>query len=1027
MTKAPSRAEIRLIKRLEAAEREQQIHAAVDSVLHRALAMEAAEDIAHAVEQTRDALVNLGLDPVTTHIAISDRDRDLMRLWGAWQNDRSVVFRQGYRFSLSALRKSGSAYYAPRRGRQRLAVIRSNRRQLTSEHSKLHKAQLPGNPEWQVAGVVARMPSPNYRHNFYFSGGWIGLDFPHELKKPEIAVAHRIADAFNVAYKRFVELQDKEQRTREAEIQASLERVRARALGMQESDDIGTVTEVLFQEERRLGLDPLHAIIGLDEGDTVREFIRVDFANPDRLTMYQLTLDKARLQDPYLNGVWDAWGEEEGRLTLHFDIERVEQMLEATNDGRRGHTQPTATDLGPFHQTAALFPEFFLVLNTCEPVDDEAFAILQRFGRVFGVAYRRFRELQDKEAQNHELTIQNALERVRARALGMQESSEIGEVVWQIFNECRELDFPILETRIALLFEDETREMWSSSLLKERDHFIRSPFSRSPEHNEARTAWKRGDLWQVSERREDEWREIYRQSGLDAAEIDQRIEAFGNTTYMHRSFFKEGAVIYRAPVRLAENALGPLKLFTDIFSLAYSRHKELQDKEEQNQQLRLNAAIERVRAEAAAMRSTDDITNLLTALDEGLEAAGVPVSNLVLNVTDPDADRLTVHIYTVEGVVPVKLPEHKIIWRNTDNGVIVARTEVRLSEYAVRGWDIGTSARIRNLPYTGQLLNDIGRMWELQIPEGVLPEANALVPFAFGELSLQRMADEHHFTQQDLDTAVHFADAVSLGYARYLDFQALEEANEEIQEATRLKSQFLATMSHELRTPMNAIIGFTRLVTRRAENLTERQSRNLENVSLSARHLLALINDILDLSKVEAGRVDLKPSTFALSPLLQQCCATVGPTLGKSNVELVCTINPQVGEVCADEDRLRQIVINLLSNALKFTDRGKVAVRARMTPLVIGETSEPGVEICVVDTGVGIPADKLDTVFEEFRQVDGSNTRRHQGTGLGLAITKRLIELMGGTIGATSEIGVGSVFTVMLPVTGNAVSTGSAE
>ena len=840
---------------------------------------------------------------------------------------------------------------------------------------------------------------------------------------------------------------------------------------MQTSEDLPTVAAALYNETTSLYADAVQvgiSVIGIcDEGvDLATQWTVLpkegagrwkedDYVVDDvHVQIERFTLSAMRQVDSHWNKAFRASGGESVFLGTAFALEdgiqSVQRMVELGQwSPEYGHE--VAVHLGNVLKAAPAaemghvqFKHGYLWSVAEHPRSKSEIEELKRIGDVFAFAYDRFLDLQAKERRAHEAEVEAALERVRAQALSMQTSDDIPTVGAALFRELNRLKFPAWNSVIGIpdserklarhwVLLPDSIEAWRGQghvvhesdvtiVLEEFD--LAKLHSAHPAAEEAFHAASGSETtWMTRLFPEAEMIEVARK----LVELDmypEQYEAMARTWKGDAYFFvvhhRHGYVFFWLLEPPTETEIDEARRFAETFAFAYERFLELQGKERRAREAEVEAALERVRAEAAAMRSTDDITNLLTALDEGLEAAGVPVSNLVLNVTDWDADRLTVHIYTVEGVVPVKLPEDRIIWRNPDNGVMVARTEVKLSEYAVRGWDVGTSARIRNEPYTGQFLSDMARMWELEIPEGVLPEATALVPFAFGELSLQRMADEPRFTQHDLDTAVHFADAVSLGYARYLDFRALEEANEEIQEATRLKSQFLATMSHELRTPMNAIIGFTRLVMRRAENLTERQRRNLDNVSLSATYLLALINDILDLSKVEAGRVDLKPSTFELPPLLEQCCATVGPTLGKSSVELTCDIDTQVGEVFADEDRLRQIVINLLSNALKFTDRGGVTVTARTTPLVIGEAAEPGVEISVADTGVGIPADKLDTVFEEFRQVDGSSTRRHQGTGLGLAITRRLIELMGGTIGATSEIGAGSVFTVCLPVTGRA-------
>ncbi len=239
--------------------------------------------------------------------------------------------------------------------------------------------------------------------------------------------------------------------------------------------------------------------------------------------------------------------------------------------------------------------------------------------------------------------------------------------------------------------------------------------------------------------------------------------------------------------------------------------------------------------------------------------------------------------------------------------------------------------------------------------------------------------------------------------------QALLAAKEQAETANRAKSEFLANMSHELRTPMNAIIGFTRLVMRRGnEVLPERQVANLDKILASANHLLSLINNILDLSKIEARRVEVQPATFEVAPLIDQCLRTVEPMLKDDRVALRKQVAPDLPPLFNDEDKIRQILINLLSNAAKFTDAGTITVGVKRC----GEA----IELAVADTGIGIPEAAQELVFEEFRQVDNSSTRRYGGTGLGLAISRQLAILLGGELTMHSELGVGSTFTLSVPI-----------
>jgi signal transduction histidine kinase len=217
-------------------------------------------------------------------------------------------------------------------------------------------------------------------------------------------------------------------------------------------------------------------------------------------------------------------------------------------------------------------------------------------------------------------------------------------------------------------------------------------------------------------------------------------------------------------------------------------------------------------------------------------------------------------------------------------------------------------------------------------------------------------------------------------------------------------------MSHELRTPLNAIIGFSEVLRERMfGELNEKQADYLKDIHESGKHLLSLINDILDLSKIEAGRMELELSQFELPNTLQTALTLVRERAMRHGIALGLTIGAGVGQIQADERKVKQILVNLLSNAVKFTpDGGRVDVNARL------DTDK--VEVAVSDTGVGIAKEDREMVFEEFRQAGRDYTKKAEGTGLGLALTKRFVELHGGTITLESELGRGSTFTFTLPV-----------
>ena len=237
----------------------------------------------------------------------------------------------------------------------------------------------------------------------------------------------------------------------------------------------------------------------------------------------------------------------------------------------------------------------------------------------------------------------------------------------------------------------------------------------------------------------------------------------------------------------------------------------------------------------------------------------------------------------------------------------------------------------------------------------------------------------------------------------------IEDKSRQLDVASQHKSEFLANMSHELRTPLNAIIGFSEVLTDRMfGELNEKQEEYLKDIYASGTHLLSLINDILDLSKIEAGRMDLELTDFDLPTALDNALTLVRERAGRRGITLETSVDEGLGEVRADERKIRQVVLNLLSNAIKFTPEGG-RIELRAVPV------DGSVEVSVSDTGVGIAPEDQEAVFEEFRQV-GTAEKKAEGTGLGLTLCRKFVELHGGRIWVKSQVGVGSTFTFTIPV-----------
>jgi signal transduction histidine kinase len=310
--------------------------------------------------------------------------------------------------------------------------------------------------------------------------------------------------------------------------------------------------------------------------------------------------------------------------------------------------------------------------------------------------------------------------------------------------------------------------------------------------------------------------------------------------------------------------------------------------------------------------------------------------------------------------------------------------------------------RERSASRVRPLLNRLGYRSLLTVP--LLREQQVM-----GGLTVwRRRAGE--FEPEVVNLLQTFATQSALAIHNARLFREIGDKNREIEAANRHKSEFLANVSHELRTPLNAVIGFSEVLQERLfGELNEKQAEYTDDILSSGRHLLSLINDILDLSKIEAGRMELEVTTFHLPDAIENALLLVRERASRHGIKLDRVIDDRLDDFTGDERKVKQILVNLLTNAVKFTpEGGQVKVEAKL--------GDSAAIISVIDTGIGIKKEDQEAVFEEFRQVGANYAQKREGTGLGLTLTKRFVEMHGGKIWVDSEVGKGSTFTFTLPI-----------
>jgi signal transduction histidine kinase len=1016
----PTRTEARLARRLEAAEGELRIQAAVGRVLQRSLAMDVAEDIADVVEHTRDALVELGFEPMITHIAIFDEDRDLAQSWHA-KYDRPVAVRQGYRLSIAALRKTGSSLLPLPRGRTRYRFVRYNRTQITTELRKWRRSQLPGNPDWSITSAVDGSTYPLYRHHFFFSGGTIGLDLSRELTRAEIALGRRIADAFDVAYKRFVELQQKEQQNRELTIQNALERVRARALGMQSSTEIGNVASLLSQEFRGLGYAHQGISIAVERhfwaeqksgwkvvrGPGQRGKKPDGLRNPDPQRLKQQRRAHAA-GEPWF--VFERQGKTLRDLTRYYWLaagipeQEVEANLALVPDRLILHRV--------FHESGLV--EFASEERLC----DDDLAVAKRFVDIFDIAYRRFRELEQKEQRNRELEIDHRLERVRADVASMTKSGDLVAVVEVVAESLQGLGVPC--TVVGIETVDEAAGLWHTHHVGEG--VTAYPLSAGPAV-EVYDHWKSGETWHrqwPASKLKRNAKELRAAGFTELADRwDRGFKGYTAGLWSVDVPFAHGSVAMHksdAEGQFSDDDVRLLERFAEVVSLAYTRFLDFQRLEADAQRARIERAAERIRAEAMAMTSTKDLVLVSGLVAHELRGLGIPTQSCMIFFLDEEHRILHRHLAFNVDLDELEIPYDPDRVQRLPIGSYVsydgraisdpptAQERSYFDKLQSRGTEIQEfpDEHVEKIWHDGNDLTDFGIDSTLHNHKLLGDDYGMMQVVAFwrqGMLGTRSCGITPDMAPQLEAALSEFGDALALGFTRFQDFQRLE------QESVN-KSQFLRRMSHDLRSPMNAIIGYTRLLQRRlADRMDPREARNLGNIETSSGNLLNLINDILDLSRIEAGRIDLNMRPVDVAQLANECADAL-ESIVQQGVVLRRDLR-DVGSIHSDSDRLRQVIMNLLGNATKFTEAGSIT-------LSVKKSSDGRVELSITDTGIGIPAEDLPHIFDEFRQVERQGGEGAEGTGLGLAIAKKTVDLLGGEITATSQVGVGTTFAVKL-------------
>jgi len=688
--------------------------------------------------------------------------------------------------------------------------------------------------------------------------------------------------------------------------------------------------------------------------------------------------------------------------------------------------------------------------------------IVAAFAEALSLGFTRLHDFQQLEQRTRQLEMERAVEHLRAEVASMRRSADIVGVITELGQRLDSLGMEFDNCTISVI-----DKMAKSVRMYTVGHAGMTTYVREVMEGQDRDRTVLDHLWEIEE-------PVFVRNIAKGFDFGYTVESFeespvsrdkGTTPRVVRRSRKEAEAlvdIYRrrwgsdkftpdlvgrslilVPFSHGRISVANLKpdlyeskdvdlvaAFADALSLGFTRFFDFQNLERRNRELEIERSVEKVQLSVQAMKSSADIVRVIPLIAEELWHVGLDFEDLSIRIYDPAARK--VHVYasgraqqrvwhelnpeslpfgpeTIDVLEKEDMPVIITDIPQADEQVVVHMSAPMDSYYGEQPSE-KTVVISRSDDELARVIPIYEKYWHLKPwPRSMYLRSVARTCFTGGTIALNDNR-ANHFTLREAKILERYADAFAMGYARYQDFRRLEEQNQALEAASRLKSDFLANMSHEIRTPMNAVINFSSLILDGTYGEISADLRDaVEEIDSNGEALLNLINDLLDLSKIEAGAMRIQLEECSPEECIDNAIAALDYKAREKGLEVIREVEGDLGVMFADQRRITQHVLqNILKNAIKFTAEGGIRVGARR--------DRESILFWVADTGIGIPKQEQDKVFESFRQVDGSVTREAEGTGLGLTIARKFVEMHGGRIWVESESGQGARFQFTIPV-----------
>ncbi len=1029
------------LQKAEAQAREAQIEAALERVRSASMAMHSSEQLAGVIKTVTDQLQSLDFSFETANFITNFTDKG----FNLWLSVPGVAHP-----SFVYVPYDDNAFF---RFLQQGVLLKKEFDTLTGGKEEKDKFFLhfftksdAGNIPDERKKYVFDKPGVGFttafRKYFYFTI----VNYEGHLHSPEEnIILSRFANVFEQSYTRFLDLQKAEAQAREAQIESALERVRSRAMAMQNSDDVSAATGVMFQELHKLGIETIRCGILIIHENKTMEVWNSYADNEGEIRKVVGLLDMNI--HPMLHQAFEAWRTKDENLQYELEGEDMNAYYAAIAKSAT-YQIPDYRGLRDTHYcNLYFFEEGSIYTFTPLPHNTETQAVMKKFTAVFSLTFRRYQDLKTAEAQKREAEIQLALERVRARTMAMQRSEELAETCELLFEEFRKLHIVKADqqrsadrTTIGIFNEAERTYDLSITNLegKKLDHTFHLSIDEPINIAKVYAAWKQGKPLLVIDMHGDDlnqWFNYLQSLGL-AIDPDlynkRRINTF--------AFFSKGNLGTTTNEPLPEESLQLLQRFADTFNLTYTRFQDLKDAEARTEIAIKEASLDRVRGEIASMRTAEDLQRITPLVWRELTALGVPFFRCGVFIVNDEKQKIHFYLSAPDGK-PLAALELDFDRTATIQN---ATAHWREQKVYISHWSKEEFQQFaQDLISQGQIQNVNTYQGGEEAPESLTLQ---FVPFAQGMMYVGTGED---LSATQIELVQSLADAFSTAYARYEDFTKLEAAKRQVESALKdlratqaqlIQSEKMASLgeltagiAHEIQNPLNFVNNFSEVSTELVDEMNEEIKKgnledakqiasdlkdNLTKINHHGKRAGDIVKGMLQHSRSSSGQKEPTDINSLADEYLRLAYHGLRAKDKSFNALMKTDFDESIGMVNLIPQDIGRVILNLITNAFyvvaeKSSLAKTSADESNYEPTVTVTTKKTGdtIKISVKDNGNGIPPKVFDKIFQPFFTTKPTG----QGTGLGLSLSYDIVKAHGGELKVETREGEGTEFLIQLP------------